>query len=33
MVASLPPAFTLVFAQFIFFDPEDGGDMLLQNVD
>jgi hypothetical protein len=28
----LPPAYLLVLAEIIFFDPEDGGDMFLRNV-
>jgi hypothetical protein len=28
----LPPAYLLVLAEIIFFDPENGGDMLLRNV-
>jgi hypothetical protein len=29
---SLPPAYLLVLAETVFFDPEDGGDMFLRNV-
>jgi hypothetical protein len=32
IIFCLPPAYLLVLAEIIFFDPEDGGDMFLRNV-